>query len=479
MNHISILPQGLLLYSGSQLLVTSLDLKAKPVLRKMTLSGSPHRIFYSHRLEKLIIGMSHEGRSTIKFIDPQSGSIVGRYMDSTGHPVAFPSGLGVSGEKILCLAEWEWKTSNTKTDFIILGTSDGSLLLYKTGLPDPVNSRLTQPEEIRCAAFLEEHHGEPISAIVTCAKSFFYSMGQTVRWVTLDALGDKLLTHAEYKLSSRIVSMSIEGHWLNVLTVKHSLITLLLVDKRKYPKCADQHGQLAPQFADETERDGLDQILANTFYTNIKEDSALVIVGDLDCTVAGLWYCKKAQSLVSNHKVIFEAELPLSILKFRVGRTRPPWDRISKSSAAKSTYNAVELLGMGVDGSLIHFSILGEEVWKLLHFLQNLAHRSSGDPPMSHIPSHPGNKPDPRTKHIDGEVLRPYLSHRMLERLLMTDEARLELGTDGRVIEEFCSLVNELHRGDGVLSEQSAGRSLESCLEETYRLLADLLRPVL
>jgi hypothetical protein len=61
----------------------------------------------------------------------------------------------------------------------------------------------------------------------------------------------------------------------------------------------------------------------------------------------------------------------------------------------------------------------------------------------------------------------------------MTDEARMEVGTESRVIEEFCSLVNELHHGDVDASEQSADKSLESCLEETYRLLADLFRPVL
>jgi hypothetical protein len=478
-NHVSILPQGLLLYSGNQLLVTSLDPQAKPIPRKMPLLGSPHRLLYSHRLEKLIVGMSQEGRSTIKFLDPQSGSIVGRHVDSAGRLVASPSGLGISGEKILCLVEWEWRASNTKADLVILGTSQGSLLIYKIELPDPTKSRLTQQDEIRCVAFLEEHYDAPVSAIVTCANSFYFCVGQMVRWVTLDILADKLLTHAEYKLSSRAISMSIDGHWLNVLTVKHSLVTLLLVDKRKHPKFADQHGQLAPQFADETERNGLDQIpLTNGFY-NIKEDSTLVMVGDSDCTVAGLWYCKKAQSLVSNHKIVFEADLPCSILKFRFGRTRPPWDRMSKSSGTMSTYNAGELLGMGVDGSITHFTILEEDVWRLLRFLQNLAHRSSNNPLMSHIPSQVGNKPDPRTKHVDGEVLRPYLSHRMLERLLMTDEARMEPSTDSRVIEEFCSLVNELHHRDADPFEQPADGSLEGCLEKTYRLLVDILRPVL
>ena len=315
---------------------------------------------------------------------------------------------------------------------------------------------------------------------MTCANSFFFCVGKVVRWVTVDVLADKLSTHAEYKLPSRAISMSIEGHWLNVLTVKHSLITLLLVDKRKHTKFSEQHGQLAPQFADETERNGLDQIpLTNNFYNNIKEDSTIVMVGDMECTVAGLWYCKKMQSLARNHKIIFEANLSCSILKFRFGRTRPTWDRISKSSAAKSIHQAGEILGMGVDGSLTHFSILEEGAWKLLRFLQNLAHRSSDLPIMSHVPAQVGKKPDPRTKHVDGEVLKPYLSHRMLERLLMTDEALMEPSTDSRVIEEFCSLVNELHHGDVDPSERSAGKSLESCLEETYRLLADLLRPVL
>jgi hypothetical protein len=472
-NHVSILPQGLLVYSGNQLLVTSLDPQAKPVPRKMPVLGSPHRLLYSHRLEKLIVGMSYEGRPTIKFIDPQSGTIVGSL-------AASKSELSNSDEKILCLVEWEWKASNKKTDLIILGTSDGSLLIYRVLLQDPTKSGPSHQDEICCVAFLEEHYDAPVCSIVTCANSFFFCVGEAVRWVTVDVLADKLLTHTEYKLPSRAISMSIEGHWLNVLTVKHSLVTLLLVDKRKHMKVSEQHGQLAPQFADETERNGLDQIsLTNNFYNNIKEDSTIVMVGDLECTVAGLWYCKKMQSPARNHKIIFEADLPCSILKFRIGRTRPPWDRISRPSAATSIHQAGEILGMGVDGSIIHFSILEERTWKLLRFLQNLAHRSTDITLMGHLPAQVGNKPDPRTKHVDGEALRPYLSHRMLERLLMTDEARMEPSTDSRVIEEFCRLVYELRHGDADPSEQSGDKSPESCLAETYRLLADVLRPVL
>jgi hypothetical protein len=308
-------------------------------------------------------------------------------------------------------------------------------------------------------------------------------VGQVVRWASLDSSTEKLLTHAEYKLPSRVTSISVEGHWLNVLTVKHSLVTLLLVDKRKHPKFGEHHGQLSPQFTDEVERNGLDQIvLTNEFNDTIKKDCSVVVIGDKDCTVTGLWYCQKGQSLAANHKIVFEAELPCSILKFRFGRTRPPWDRISKPSGiAKSTSPVGELLGMGVDGSITHFTILEEAVWKLLRLLQNLASRFGDAPPPNYRLNlrHLGHKPDPRIKHVNGEVLREFLSHRWLERVLMMDESRGEPATDSRLIEEFCSLVMGLHYEDMSHTEKPAHATLEKCVEETYRLLADLLRPVL
>lgn len=425
--------------------------------------------------------MSSEGRSTLKFLDPQDGTAVGGHFDSTGHQVGYPSGLGISGEKILSLVEWEWKGPNAETNILMVGTSEGSLLLFEIEQYDPSRLRITQSYDIRCVAFLEEHYDGPVSAIATCTNSFFCSVGQMVRWVSLDSAAEKLLTHAEYKLPSRVTSMSVEGHWLHVLTAKHSLVTFLLVDKRKHQKMADQHGQLAPQFTDEVERNGLSQtLLKNEFDENIQKDCNIVMIGDKDCTVTGLWYCQKGQPLARNHKIVFEAELNCSILKFRFGRTRPQWDRISKSSrVVKSTSHVGELLGAGLDGSITHFTILEEPVWRLLRFLQNLAYRSGDVLSMHHKPNHLGNKPDPRIKHVNGEALKPYLSHRRLERLLMMDESRLDARTDSRVIEEFCSLVMDLHHEDMSHDEQSAYTVLERCIAETYRLLADVLRPVL
>jgi hypothetical protein len=57
--------------------------------------------------------------------------------------------------------------------------------------------------------------------------------------------------------------------------------------------------------------------------------------------------------------------------------------------------------------------------------------------------------------------------------------ARLEPSTDSRIIEEFCGLVRDLHHEDMSHAKQPAYALLERCVEETYRLLADVLRPVL
>jgi hypothetical protein len=478
---VAFLPQGVLIVDGTRLITAKLDPQEKPVPRAMRLYGSPSRIIYSHHFKMLIVGLTLESKSTLTFLDPESGEGLHHYCDQANNPLEFPHGLGVHGEKVLCLAEWKLKDTTKRLDqLLIVGTSEGSLHIYKMMEHGQQKTELGR-HKVRCIALCGMHYQGPVTAIVTCAASFFICVDQSVHWISLDITSKNISTHARYQAPSTVLSISIDGYWLNIVTAKHSLISLLLVDKKDHPIFAEQHGQLIAQLTDEVERCGFDQVpITNEYRSEIAKDAALVMVSDKDCSITGLWYRKKGQLLGRSYGTAFEASLHTSILKFRFGRTRPPWDKTLEGSEIRVTPKpAGELLGLGIDGSVTHFTLLEEPVWRLLIFLQDLAHRSVDDSPVTHHLRHILNKPDPRRRHVNGDVLRPFLHHQNLERLLMRENLRSEGGTESPVDDEFCRLVNDLSHDVNALGGQLANTSLESCLERVYRLLADLFRPVL
>lgn len=481
MDHVAFLPQGVLIVDGTRLITAKLDPQEKPVPRAMRLYGPPSRVIYSHHFKMLIVGLILGSKSILNFLDPENGERLHHYCDDADNPLEFPHGLGMQGEKVLCLAEWKLKdTTNSLERILIVGTSEGSLLIYQIKEHEGKRTELGR-HKIQCIAVCGMHYQGPVTAVVTCATSFFVSVDQSVHWMSLDITSKNISTHARYQAPSTVLSISMDGYWLNIVTTKHSLISLLLVDKQDHPTFAEQHGQLIAQLTDEVERCGFDQVpVTNEYHGEIARDATLVMVSDKDCSVTGLWYRKKAQSLGRSYGTTFEASLHTSILKFRFGRTRPPWDKVSEGSEIRVTPKpAGELLGLGIDGSVTHFTLLEEPVWRLLIFLQDLARRSVDDSPVTRHLSHIQNKPDPRRRHVNGDILRPHLRHKSLRRLLMRADLQSESGTESPVGDEFCRLVNDLSHNANGLGGQPANTSMESCLERACRLLADLFRPVL
>jgi hypothetical protein len=463
-NHISILPRGLLITNGKQLLVTWFDLQVKPVPRRILLPGPPNRLLYSHYLDLLIVAVSSNEVPELMFLSPDTGDELSQYLDQSGNVIKAPLRIGLFGDRILCLAEWQLKGRATESNLIIVGTSGGDLQIYKV---ERCNNRqgnsTTEIPKIRCTKHFEGHYNSPIYSVATCSKSFFFGVGRSIWWVEFDQVNSKLLTRAEFQLPSRAVSMSIDGEWLNVMTSEHSLMTFLLVDRKKYPQVGEHHGKLLSQFDD------------------ISKDADLIIVTDKSCSVTGLWYRKTAQALAQDHKTIFEADLPASVLKLRLAKTRPPWDIAWKGTIPNGVLplspNSAELLGIGIDGSIRHFTFLQEKTCRLLKFLQDLALQSNNASWGTSRPYyHSGYRPDPRNRHVDGDVLRPYLKGRRLERLLVADEVGQGDGSDRNVLETFCKLIKD-SRDEA--ADTSLNGTMESCLEEAYRQLEILLRPVL
>lgn len=304
-----------------------------------------------------------------------------------------------------------------------------------------------------------------------------------------------------FDLPSPAVSMSITASsWLNIHTARHSLLTYKFSTDIGNLQFEEQP-TWAPQFADEVDRDGLDHIVLTDDMNAAA--SQVILISDKACSVAGLSNAPSLEPLAQNQHTLFEAELSASILKFSCGNTRPAWNMARKDTESRNAttcLHGAEVLGITIDGSIRHFTVLSEAVYKLLYLLQNRAHQiKAADTNTPYQPIYWRSDPDPSIKHIDGDFLKTLLSRGCLERLLEADDSSdYEDGIqeDGEEMEEereaqtrvfikefyilLMNTLDEAKRQVLVRGESGGGGDLfEMCREETYQLLDSLLRPVL
>ena len=133
---------GLLVISGSQILLAGLSTQLKTIPRQISIGGSPSRLLYSHHLGCLIVGASVNGKSTLMFIDPDTGEDLSKPLDKKdGNPTDFVSGLGNFNERIFRLLEWSYMKSGKTWRFIIVCTNTGKLLVISAEKGETVQSK--------------------------------------------------------------------------------------------------------------------------------------------------------------------------------------------------------------------------------------------------------------------------------------------------------------------------------------------------
>jgi hypothetical protein len=157
----------------------------------------------------------------------------------------------------------------------------------------------------------------------------------------------------------------------------------------------------------------------------------MTLVSDKECCVSGLWQdfnrminCpgRSQSSMASNPQdlatteILFEAELPVSIVCFRSGNILPAWcrrveasDDAQDDSGFASARTEEAILGFGDDGSIYQFTLLDDAAWRLLYLVQNLFGRSRLSSPsyggrLVRLPVAP-QKSHPHLRHINGDLL--------------------------------------------------------------------------
>ena len=408
--------KGLLFFvDGKQARPASLSFDVEPSMipRRIAIDGTPKRVRYSPELDKLIVlyhtkdkinlagapgihEINHQRcvRYSIAFVDfsPRAFS---SYPGETCLESSVVFNQFQPGEIALGVIEWFPLRNNQVFHVFVVNT------LQQQQEPLPPSGRIYIFKKSAAGILVVKKIFENEAPVLALAPygshSLLYSCGADICLHTLstksDSFGWKFKESFKFSLLSHVRYISVCEPWVYVSTIEKSLF-IFRVDGKK----------LVLQFVDEIGRN-------NMFHLTIPQRS-LVMTCQTGGLITGLWQPSEAKG-TTELSTIFEARLPVSITRLR--RIKPsPWKQYLDSE------RSVIAVGSTTDGSFYQFSILDENAWRLLAFVQALALRSPAICPFVNpiaayrCPLEPLTDPiymNPLDMHIDGDILR-----RILER---------------------------------------------------------------
>jgi hypothetical protein len=456
---------GILLVSGSRLLLADLSTQSKAVPRSMPITGSPSRILYSRHLRCLIVAATVDQRSTLLFIDPETGDDLSMPLDKkNGNPVSFVSGLGNYKEIVIRLIEWSYMKGGKKWVFIIVCTNMGRLVILSTQKGSSTQSKGSDQQRdnrIRYWTLHKVKRKHPVYSVAGFDEGLIYCSGEILYCETLDMVEKRFKPVARYTLPSPAVNLAWNDGKIYALTTAHSLEILKLEEGTvRDEEAGDLVHKIVRTHGDQVTRAALHhQTLTNGSGPPIE------LVSDRSCSVVGLWATHNTRA--DTLEPVFEAQLPCSIVRFRSRRTRP-------FQIGKFNLGYQESLGLSIDGSLFSFTVLGFEAWKFLRFMVNLAKQSPKLCEYSFTKDEFSLEPAQAPKivmQVDGDILRRCLDDGSLEELLQT---HLETEEAAATQAKFVELLQELH-GEAL----GGNAEISACIEQAYKDLEFFLRPVL
>lgn len=476
-----------LVVTGSRLLIAQLEPGPGTISRRIHLGGTPSRLMYSHVLRCLVVAATFDDRPTLTFMDPDTGEDLSRPTDRNREdPLQFIPGLGHRGDRIHSLCEWLYTKDEKTFSFILVTTNAGRLLVVSATKSEGMVKFFTR--------YKKSISDTPIYAVCADADNIFFCAGCIVHWDKLDVVEKKIKSYATMVLASAATTLAVTRRKLYALTQNHSLevIDLDLVEQKKDLHVVGE-GLMEQRTRPATHMLDVGDLVNNSFLW------PLTLLSDRECGVAGARVPEKGDG--REFSIVLEAELPASVRRFRRGHTRPPWWR-SKTTQPRygripSTVDDAEVLGVCLDGSMQHFTLLSTEAWRFLRLIQDAAtqHDRCGIEDGSHATGRQFTQPSTSPKaqlHVNGDILQSILTNRGLERLFEADGnfglfkrflEDLDNGTRSRVPRGPDSPGSGMDTDDdfddNAAGQDSTRTARRMCMELGYDVLAYFLSPVL
>ncbi|KAI3317448.1 hypothetical protein HD806DRAFT_541229 [Xylariaceae sp. AK1471] len=466
----------MIMIAGSRILITELQPHPAPVPRYMPIGGTPLKILYSERLDALVTVVVKSGIPSLHFFDPITGADLSHPirkvadLDDGQHvDVDYITYLGKSDIKIVSLLNWRYKHKGNLYEWFVilakLGEGQGRLLVVSAE-PEAAVTDMGTSRRIRFwTQFYRKIKDGPPRAGATDDDGLFLNFGKTIEYHTIEE--KKFKTAMKYDLPSPATSLEVVDGQLHVLTTHHSLIILDYTSET-----ALESQRMVQLHTDEIARNGLHAIDVASV-VGIGERQRFSLLSDPMCGVYGLWSSSPTFD-TSSFQLVFRADLTVSIRKFVRGHTRPPWTRdLPRYGSFQSRLERHDILGLAMNGSLTQFSILHEDVWRLLRYIQNLAMMSTETCliPRYYRDIDEPDELDPKyvvkTKmHVDGDILQRCLEQNALERIVLRREE----------LERLQELLTEL--GLDLNAQAPSDASLAS-FEYAYGILEYYLSPAI
>ncbi|EFX05596.1 thermotolerance protein [Grosmannia clavigera kw1407] len=404
----------LTLTAKTRVLLVELHTQPRPVHRSLPVMGTPLKVIYSCMLDCLIVALKTlDDKPTLQFLDPDTGEDLSFPTDKYNEPVEFVSGLGKTGDHILGLDEWQYERNGDKWLFLLVSTKGGRLLVLST-VPVAKNQEGRRQKIRYWTRYKRSTATEPIYSVVGWNNNVFYCMGSTLYWDQLDVEDRRLRTQGTFELASSATSLRILNGRIVALTERDSVEIISMT--------GENPGEMTLHHADSESRTAVHMIEIGDKTADGSGASA-VLLSNRSCGVAGLFI--PWQQPGRDCEVILEAELPASIRKLARGRTRPVWQQARRDvryGLLPSTLDGAEILGMCIDGSLQHFTLLSIPIWRILRLIQNLAFTTPTLYPFLYEVPGPDFDEEPEVDQsygmqIDGDMLQRCLDKRALEEL--------------------------------------------------------------
>lgn len=474
---------SVLVITGSRLLIAHLEPSPGTISRRIHLGGTPSRLMYSHVLRCLVVAVTFDDRPTLIFMDPNTGEDLSRPTDRNREdPLEFIPGLGHRGDRIHSLCEWLYEKDEKTFSFILVTTNAGRLLVISAARTDNVVKFFTR--------YKKSIAETPIYSVCAHADSIFFCAGSTIHWDKLDVVERKIKNHATVGLTSAATTLTVAERKLYALTQTHSLeiIDLDTVEQRKDSFTVGE-GLMEQRTRPAT------HMLAVGDAANSSSSWPLILLSDRECRVAGALVPKGGDG--REFTVVLEAELPASVRRFRRGHTRPPWWR-SKTAPPRygripSTIDDAEVLGVCLDGSLQHFTLLSMQAWRFLRLVQDAAtpqgrwNMEQGFNASEARFFEPSSSPKTRL-HVEGDILQHILINKCLDQLFTDAKSfrlfkhyldELDEGTPPTGVEELSPSISVMTTDGNFESENSYEDGRIKYLELGYQVLGHYLSPVL
>jgi hypothetical protein len=438
---------SLLLLATDHVLLAELQPEIGPVQRQMPMGMTPQKLLYSHVLKCLVVGAKTlDDRPTLKFIDPDTGEDLSLPLCAhTREPTEFISGLGNPGDRILCLEEWHIESKNKNFYYIVVSTSGGPADGGRVLIVSPQFERPSNRDHRGMISFFTRHRikgpREPVYAVATAGHKIQAAFHSEFVYYKLNDSEKRLEHISTTQLDSEVWKLSV------LPTSPHTLALMRRDSLWVLEQVENGPGGFGVRHVDPFTTHGLDMLEVAGAWPPPPQSAqspdpppSIVLLADQECGLNGLWI--PWDSPDKDCDVLFETDLPSSVRRLRLGRTLPTWSREARGwrggkrfGLLPASVNDAQILGMGIDGSLQHFTLLDSGAWRFLRFLQNVSETSAELYPFTYMQFSSAEDEeafDPRPlsslvdsretleRQVDGDLLQRILDGRVLERLVFS-----------------------------------------------------------